>query len=59
MAEALSKVNEYSYRKEFGLSKEEYLAEPLEDILINSHIMSTVNEMEKEKMKEAERKSTS
>lgn len=56
---AIDKINKYAYRKEFGLSAEEYESEPLEDLQINSFIMSINAEIQNEEMKKAERSQTS
>lgn len=37
---AWMKINEYSYRKDFHLTKKEFNEEPMEDIIINSTISS-------------------
>lgn len=53
---AIEKINEYHYRKEFGLSKEEMLNEPMEDVVTNSKIMEFINIKEEKSMKKAQRK---
>lgn len=49
-------LQEYQYRKVFGLSKAEMLNEPLKDFIINSKIMTFVSELEERKIKEIDKK---
>lgn len=39
----MTRVQEYAYRKEFGLSKAEMAEEPIEDIVINQEIIRLIN----------------
>jgi hypothetical protein len=48
-------VNEYSYRKEFGLSYEEFLKEPWEVYLTNMEIMSIRADIERSYIRKMER----
>lgn len=56
MGVALAKINEYAYRKEFGLSKKQYLEEPMEDVVVNQEIMEILGEIAKAKQRLAEKK---
>lgn len=48
-------LQEYQYRKTFGLSKAEMVSEPLKDFIVNSKIMTFVAELEERKMKEIDK----
>lgn len=50
----MNALNEYHYRKTFGLSKAEMLAEPISDYLLNSKISSLLAEKEESEYKKAE-----
>lgn len=55
MKEALEHINKYAYRKEFGLSAEEYADEPVEDLQINQFIMKIIAEKQEEELKTVKR----
>ena len=50
-------VNQYYYRKEFGLTYQEYLDEPVDIYTANTTIMSIRNELEEAERRRAKRKS--
>lgn len=47
---------EFIYRKEFGLTQEELMKEPIETFLMNMEIIQTRGKLEEEAMRKAERK---
>lgn len=51
ISDAIQAINEYQYRKEMGLSYDEFMDEPLEVFLLNIDIMSAIAEIENEKIK--------
>ncbi len=54
--EAIGHLNSFAYRKEFGLSHEEFIKEPLEAYIINTDIMNIKAEIERRQQKQLERK---
>ncbi len=50
-------MNDYAYRKEFGLSHKEFLKEPLDVYTANMQIMSVQAEIEGVKLRKLERQS--
>ena len=55
ISEAIGLINEYTYRKEFGLSYEEYLNEPLESYINNTKIMSILSDIRKAELRNLKR----
>lgn len=53
---AVHKINEYNYRKTFGLSYEQMMEEPLDSVIINNEIMKAVNQKEKDEHRKLKRK---
>ncbi len=53
--DALEALNDYAYRKEFGLSYKEFFDEPLEVYNINQEILSSISEIQRQKEKQLER----
>jgi hypothetical protein len=51
---ALDRVREFEYRREFGLTHEEFLREPLDVLVANMTIMSERNKIEKAQQRMAE-----
>lgn len=54
--QAAETINEYDYRKTFGLSKRQMLEEPLEDYYLNQYIQRKLNQKEEVDIKKAENK---
>lgn len=54
---AVSRLNEYYYRKTFGLSYEEFLSEPAEVYWLNVHIMNTINDVKQYQAAKLEKQS--
>lgn len=50
---ALQALQEYQYRKIFGLSKKEMLQEPVKDFITNSRIHSLIKKAEERESKRA------
>lgn len=48
-------IEQYAYRKEFGLSYGDFLKEPLEFYLVNKEIMAIIAEINRANIRKAER----
>ena len=55
--QAGERISEFHYRKLFGLSKQQMLAEPLDDYFTNSFIQETISAKESQEAKKVERES--
>lgn len=52
----MDRLKEFWYRREFHLTKEQMLKEPLEDIAINFKIIDLINRKQELENKQAERR---
>jgi len=49
-------INDYSYRKEFGLSQRDFEEEPLDVYYANNEIMSVISDIKRTETKRMEKK---
>lgn len=54
LAWAIEKLNDFAYRKTFGLSEKEFLEETADSFLVNSEILGIIADIERREQKASE-----